>query len=157
MNRIQRKNLIYRLISSSFLLIFVGALSVAFYKVIIYSPEAIILDYIAFILTALFAILQMIFILKGWKKDSHLYDIIFNKNETRNNVPFIAVIIGTVISIGLTVLAVVLYFQKSEVEIKCNLIIIATISLYLLTNCAIYFLYLIMFRKRTFKLEDLIK
>lgn len=157
MNKIEKRNLIYRIIAASFLTIFLVALSLVFVKVIILSPEAIILDYIAFILTALFAVLQIIFILKGWKKDSHLYDIAFNKNETRNNVPFIAVIVGTVISLTLTIMAVILYFQRSEIEIKCNLLIIGVISLYLLTNCLIYYTYLILFRKRTFKLEDLIK
>ena len=157
MNFQERKNLLYRLISGLLLLLNLGVSAFALAEVIIFRPDENVLLIIAVIIVSLFAILEMIFILKGGKKESYLYKIAFNENSTINNVPLIAVIVGTVIGAGLIALGTSVYFIRSEVMIKCSMLIVIAISSYLLVNCLIYYFYLILFKNRPLDLKDLIK
>ena len=157
MNFNERRNIVYRLMSGFLLLLCLGVTSFALSQVIIYRPEESILLIIAIAVTLLFASLELIFILKGGRKDSNLYKIAFNENGRINNVPLIAVFVGTGLGLGLTALGIAVFFTRSEIMIKCSMLIVIAISSYLLVNCLIYYFYLLMFRNRPFDIKDLIK
>ena len=152
-----RKTLTYRIVAAFLLLIGLAISGLSLAMVIIYRPEEVILTSITVVLTASFIILQMIFILVGWKKESNLYKIAFNENRHLNNVPLIAVIVGTALAVGLLILGISVYFIRPEVYIKTSMLVVITISSYLLLNCLIYYFYLIVFRNRPLNLKDLIK
>ena len=158
MNISERKNLIYRLLASAILLISAGMIIYSFIVVFKVEHEQLLLDVITLSTASFFLIVELFFILKGGKKESNLYKIGFNDNGRLNNVPLIAVIVGAVFGLGLIGLGVSVYFVRyEEVTIRTSMLIILSVALYLLTNCLIYFLYILMFKKREVRLEDLIK
>ena len=158
MNISERKNLIYRLLASAILLISAGMIIYSFIVVFKVEHEQLLLDVITLSTAFFFLIVELFFILKGGKKESNLYKIGFNDNGKLNNVPLIAVIVGAVFGLGLIGLGVSVYFVRyEEVTIRTSMLIILSVAVYLLTNCLIYFLYILMFKKREVRLEDLIK
>ena len=158
MNISERKNLIYRLLASAILLISAGMIIYSFIVVFKVEHEQLLLDVITLSAASFFLIVELFFILKGGKKESNLYKIGFNDNGKLNNVPLIAVIVGAVFGLGLIGLGVSVYFVRyDEVTIRTSMLIILSVAVYLLTNCLIYFLYILMFKKREVRLEDLIK
>ena len=158
MNIQERKNLTYRLLSSLILLITVGMITYAFYEVIKNEHDQLFLDVLTLGITSFFLIFEVIFLLKGGKKESHLYKVGFNDNGKINSVPLIAVIAGLAFGLGLVGLGISVYFVRyDEVTIRTSMLVILSVAVYLVTNCLIYFLYILMFRKKEFKLEDLIK
>lgn len=157
MNFQERKNILFRLIASSFLLISLGVTSFSLSQIIINKPDEVILMLVAIAVAALFAILEMIVILRGWKKESNLYKIAFNENKHINNVPLIAVIVGTAFGLGLLALAISVYLIRDTVIIKSSMLVVLSISVYLLVNCLIYYFFIILFRNRPINLKDFIK
>lgn len=157
MTQMEKRNLSFRLITFGILLLFLGFIGFLFYRIISLNPEALVLDIVSLSAVSVFCIFEMIIIIRGWKKSSHLYDIAFNQNGTLNSVAFVAVIIGNIIGLGLIIICTIIFFMKDDIDTKCNLLIITSISLYLLLNCIIYCIYLLIFRKREFKLKDLLK
>ncbi len=157
MNVETRKILTYRFVSSILLLLnlgFVGYISSYIFQT---KSQNQIVSVIACIFTAVFIIFEIILILRGWKKELILYKIAFNPNDKVNNVPLIAVGIGSLFGVGLLIMGILLNVLKHvEPNITTSLVIIA-IAIYLLINCMIYFLYVIMFKKREVRLEDFIK
>lgn len=152
-----RKTLTYRIVAAFLLLLALGVSGFSLALVIIKRPEELILTLITICLTSAFIILQMIFILIGWKKESNLYKIAFNENRHLNNVPLTAVIIATALAVGLIILGISVYFIRPEVYIKTSMLVVITISSYLFMNCLIYYFYLILFRNRPINLKDFIK
>lgn len=158
MNVQERKNLTYRLLAALILLISAGMIAYAFVAIIQTEKEQLFLDILTLSTTAFFLVVELFFILKGGKKESNLYKIGFNDNGKLNNVPLIAVIVGTVFGLGLIALGVSVYFVRyNEISIKNSMLVILSVATYLTTNCLIYYLYILMFRKRELRLEDLIK
>lgn len=157
MNFHQKRNVLFRLASGFLLLLNLGVSAFAMSQVIMLRPDDPALLIIAIGVTSVFSILEMFIILKGWKKDSYLYKIAFNDNGRVNNVPLIAVIVGTALGLGLSALGISVYILRSDVTIKCSMLIVASISSYLLVNCMSYYFYLILFRNREVNLKDLIK
>lgn len=158
MNFRVRKILCYRWVAAIVLLLSIGLSSFSTYYVISLKPEKIVLDIIALSLTIAFAITQIILILRGWKKESHLLDIAFNTDNSVNKFALVVVIIGSLIGVALDILGiVVLCTRANEVPVICSMFIILAISTYLLMNCVIYFVFLILFRKRNLTLEDYAK
>ena len=157
MNVEQRKTILYRIVAAALLLICVGLTSLSIALVIKFKPEEMALTLVALVLTAGIIILQMIFILIGWKKESNLYKIAFIENRHVNNIPMIAVIIGAVLGAGLIALGISAYFMREELTIKCSMLVVLTIGGYLFNNCLIYLFYLWLFKNRPLDLKDLIK
>lgn len=158
MNFSERKNLTYRIIASLILLISAGMTAFAFITVIQIEKDQLFLDILTLSLVSLFLILEVIFILRGGKKESHLYKICFEDNGHLNSVPLIAVGIGNLFGLGLVILGICVYFKRfNEISIRTSMLVILSVAVYLLVNCLIYYLYLVMFRKREVRLEDLIK
>ena len=157
MNIEERKIIIFRLIAAFLLLVPIAIQSLAMYQVFAIKPDEIVLLVISICAVAAFNLFEIILILRGWKKQSHLYDIAFNKNGTLNNVPVFAVAIGAAFGVGLTILSTIVYFYREEMHIKCSMLVILSIGSYLLINCIVYFIFLIFYKKREINLRDFIK
>ena len=153
-----RKILTFRWVATLFLLMSIGRSSFALAKVIMSKPEKLIIDCIALGLVIAFAIGQIILILRGWKKESHLIDIAFNTDYTVNKLALVLVIVGTTIAVGLNILTIIVLCTRDNTPAVINsMFIIMSISTYLLLNCSIYFLFVILFKKRELTLEDYAK
>lgn len=158
MNRRIRKIKIYRIISTVLLFFSVGLTGFCMSQVILNRSENTILNLIALSLTAAFAIAQLVFILRGGKKESHLLDIAFNTDGTINKVFLIFVLLGTALGFGLDILTiVVLLTMANTTSVICSMFIIMAIATYLLLNCFIYLIFCYLFRKKELTLEDYAK
>ena len=158
MNIRVRKILTFRWVAALFLLMSIGLSSFALAKVIMSKPEKLIIDCIALGLVIAFAIGQIILILRGWKKESHLIDIAFNTDYTVNKLALVLVIVGTTIAVGLNILTIIVLCTRDNTPAVINsMFIIMSISTYLLLNCLTYFLFVILFKKRELTLEDYAK
>ena len=158
MNVQERKNLTYRLLASLILLISGGMVIYAFITIIQTEKEQLFLDILTLSTTSFFLLVELFFILKGGKKESNLYKIGFNDNGKLNTVPLIAVMVGTAFGLGLIALGISVYFVRyDEVTIRTSMLVILSVAVFLVTNCLIYYLYILMFRKREVRLEDLFK
>ena len=154
----ENMNLLNRIITSLILLTSLGLSGFSVSQIFINSPENKTLDLVALFAVIFFCVFEIIVIMRRWKKESYMYKIAFDeKGDHFNTVALIAVLIGTVFGLGISVLSLLLYFTKDDLTIKCNVLIILSIGYYLFINCICYFIYLLMFRKKPFKLEDLIK
>lgn len=157
MNSRARQNLFFHIGSGLLLLLPLAALVFSLVQIFLLNPEEIILDVIALSLTICFVLLEVILMFKGGKKESNLFKIAYNENNHVNTVPLIAVGVGTLFGIGLLVVSIIAYFSRDDIKIQTSMLIIFSIALYLFINCLIYFIYVIAFRKKELKLEDLIK
>lgn len=157
MNIQERKNLAFRLISAFLILCDLGFVGFVCSYVFVTKNQNQLVSIIACVAAALMMIFEIVFILRGWKKDSAMYKIAFNHNQTINNVPLIAVSVFCVFGIGLIVMGTLLNVLKHyEPNLSASLSILE-IAVYLVTNCLIYYLYVFMFKKREVNLKDLIK
>ena len=157
MNFEEKKNVIFRLIASFLLLVPLTIIILGLIHLFKTLAEGYILSIIAFMLTAAFLILEMVVILMGWKKENSLAKIVFNENQNINNVSLIAVIVGTVLGVGLTALSISVYFIRNAEPFKTSMLVVLSISSYLLINCIIYFIYIFIFKKRPLNLKNFIK
>ena len=158
MNIQERKNLTYRLLAGLILLISAGMIAYAFVVVLQVERKQLFLDVLTLGITTFFLLFEEIFILKGGKKESYLYKIGFNDNGKLNSVPLIAIIVGNFFGLGLVSLGISVYFVRyDDVTIRTSMLIILSVAVYLVVNCLICYLYVLMFRKREVRLEDLIK
>ena len=158
MNIRTRKIIFYRVFATVLLILSIGLTIFALAEVIMSRPEKIILDCITLGLTIVFPIGQIILILKGGKKESHLLDIAYNTDNTINKVFLVFVLVGATLGVGLDVLTiVVLTTRANTVAVFCSMMIIMSIATYLLFNTIIYLVFTLVFRKRELTLKDYAK
>ena len=157
MNFEEKKNVNFRIISGVLLVIPLAIIVLGLVHIFQTFADGYIISIIALMLAGAFLILELIVLLKGWKKENSLYKIAFNENQKVNNVPLIAVIVGTVFGVGLTALAISVYFIKDAEPQKTSMLVVLSIASYLLINCIIYYIYLVMFKKRPINLKKFIK
>lgn len=157
MNYSEKRNILYRLIASTLILIALGMETFALIKAFSYKVEDKVLTIIGLILAMAFTVFEIIVILLGWKKQNNLQKIVFNENERVNNFALLAVIIGTLFGIGLFILSLVVYLTRDAASTKNAMLVILSVSVYLLVNCIAYFIYIPMFKKRPLNLKELIK
>lgn len=157
MNFQERKNVIFRLISSAMILLTFGF--DIFIAIYVFSTKSRnqIMAAVGCILAGLMMIFEIFIILRGWRKENGLYKIIFNPNDKINNVPLIAVSIFALFGVGLIILGTLLNIYRHEEPFITSSFIILLVAVYLIVNTLIYYLYAIMFKKREIKLEDFIK
>lgn len=153
----EKRNLTYRIVSGILLFLTLGLDIFAIIHTTMTEYEDKPLTIVAIVATMAFCLFEIIVLLRGGKKDSNLYKIAFIENGDVNKFPMVVVIVGTVLGLGLIGLGLGAYFLREEENIKTSMLVIMSIATFLTVNCLIYFLYLIMFRKREFKLEDLLK
>lgn len=157
MNSSERKVVTFRLISAFLLLLSLGFVGYVFSYVIMTDSSNKVVSIITCVVASLFMILEIIGVLYRWRKESYLYRIAFNNNETINNIPLIPIGIFFLFGTGLIIMGAVLNVTKdSEPFISTSLIVIA-VGLYVVLNCFIYYLYVFMYKKREVNLKDLIK
>lgn len=157
MNFVEKKYVKFRVLASS-LLLFTTSLTIYFlYRVILGNSTEKALSVVACIMAILFSVLEVIVILMGKKKALALEKIAFNENGKINNVFIIAVSVGSIIGLTLTILCSVLLVTKNEEPYITSSLVILSISLFLLINCLIYYLFIILFKKRELKIEDFAK
>ena len=157
MNFEEKKNVVFRLVACFLLLATLSIIILGLIHVFQVLADGYIISIIALMLTAAFLILEFVVILKGWKKENSLYKIAFNENQNINNVPLIAVIVGTVFGVGLLALSISVYFIRNTEPFKTSMLVVLSIASYLLINCIIYFIYVIVFKKRPLNLRNFIK
>ena len=158
MNIRARKIKLYRLSAVLLVLLSIGLVAYCMARVILARPENIVLDLIALALTAVFGIGQVIFILRGKSKESHLLDIAFNTDGTINKIFFVFVLIGLTLGVGLDILTLVVIFSRENtINVFCSMHIIMSIATYLALNCIIYLVFILLFKKRELTLEDYAK
>ena len=147
-----------RIISSLILLTSIGLSAFAIYNIFVYSPENKTLDLVALFAVVFFCIFEIIVIMKRWKKESYIYKIAFDeKGEHFNTVALVAVIIGTIFGLGISIIALVLLLTREDINVKSNVLVILSIGYFLFINCIDYYIFLIMYRNKPFKIEDLLK
>lgn len=157
MNSSERKVVTFRLISAFLILLSLGFVGYVFSYVIMTDSSNKVVSIITCVVASLFMILEIIGVLYRWRKESYLYRIAFNNNETINNIPLIPIGIFFLFGTGLIIMGAVLNVTKdSEPFISTSLIVIA-VGLYVVLNCFIYYLYVFMYKKREVNLKDLIK
>ena len=157
MNSSERKVVTFRLISAFLILLSLGFVGYVFSYVIMTDSSNKVVSIITCVVASLFMILEIIGVLYRWRKESYLYRIAFNNNETINNIPLIPIGIFFLFGTGLIIMGSVLNVTKDgEPFISTSLIVIA-VGLYVVLNCFIYYLYVFMYKKREVNLKDLIK
>lgn len=157
MNILERKNIAYRLAAVGLLLTNIGLSVFSLIMIFRFNYSDVILSVITIILTGAISLAQGIFIVKGGKKESYLYKIAFNNNKKINTAPLVAVIVGTILSITLLVLSIVLWSTKTNPKELISSLVIMCVALYLLVNCLIYYFYVYLFKDRPINLRDFIK
>lgn len=157
MNAAERKIVTFRLISSFMILLNLGfTIFVMYYSITNISQNQTV-NIVSCVFSSLLMIFEIIFILRGWKKESQIYKIAFNTNERINNVPLIAISAFFVFGLGLIILSTLLNVYKHfEPNISTSFSIL-NIAIYLVVNCLIYYLYCLMYKKREVNLRSLIK
>lgn len=157
MNIEQRKILRFRIISSLLLLLPIGAMVFSLLQIFVTKPEDMMLTVVALIACGAFNIFEIVVLMRGYTKESNLYKIAFNDNGNINNVPLVAVIVGTLFGLLLTSLGLVVFIVREETYIRASMLVVLTIGSYLLINCLVYYIFLIMYKKREINLRDFIK
>lgn len=157
MNIEERKNVIFRLIACFLLLLPLAIIIFGLIHIFNVFADGYILSIIAFMLTAGFLLMEFVLVLRGWKKENSLYKIAFNENQNINNVPLIAVGVGTFFGVGLLTLSITVFLIRNAEPFKTSMIVVMSIGAYLLINCIIYFIYVWMFKKRPINLKNFIK
>ena len=135
----------------------VGLDSFVLLKVIQFNTEDLVLNCIAIAVAALFALLEVYVNLRKPKKESLLFQICFNENQKINTIPLFAVGISTLFGLGLLAMSLAVYFIREEIRNKAAMLVVLAIAAYLLINCALYWLYVLVFRKKPFNVKDLLK
>jgi len=158
MQQEENRNLLNRIITSLILLTSIGLSSFSIVQVFQQMPENKTLDLVALFAVSFFCLFEIVVIMRRWKKESYMYKIAFDeKGDHFNTVALIAVIIGTIFGAGITAISLYLFLTREDVQTKCNVLVILSIGYYLFINCICYYIYILTFRKKPFKIEDLIK
>ena len=143
----RKKNIIYR-ITLTVLLFFSFLLNgYAFGMLTKYQPEDFIFSCVVISVLCLFALFELVMNFIKFSKTPSLEKITYTERGYFNVIPFIAVSLGMLIALGLTITGTVLFFIKEDISIKCNSLVVLTVGFYLLLNCVVYYLYVLMNKK----------
>lgn len=157
MNFEERRIVKYRVGASILLFLSLFMFIFSIVMIAILHAEEMILSIISLALAICFLMLELVLMIKGGRKPLHLHKIAFNDNDTLNNVPLVAVIVGAVLGTGFVILPIVVLFVRDEVSIKSSMFVVLSIGFYLMINTIIYFMYIVQLRKRPVTLADLSK
>lgn len=157
MNFVEKKNLFFRLVAILLIFCDLGFVGFVSSHVFVVWTENQIISMVAVVFAGLMMLFEVIILFKGWNKENALYKIAFNPNGRLNNVPFVAVLVFSLLGTGLTLLGVLLnVLTHYEPNISISYVILVA-SVYLLTNCVIYYIYCFMFKIREINLKKFIK
>lgn len=158
MNFREKKNLLFRLISTFLLFGSLGFSIFCMISILNGSSQDKTLSLIAVVLACGFAIVESAIVMKGLKKELSLINVAFNENGRMNNVFLVFVLFGVLLGLTLEIICAVLYCtHPGEEPFKTSTLVIMSIATFLLVNCLSYFVLLIMFKKREYSLKDYAK
>ena len=157
MNVLERRNLTYRILASLVILLNLGFVGFCMSYVAVTPTRDQTITLIGCVFAAVLMIGEIVLLLRGGKQEPLLYKVFFNPNGRLNNVPLVFISVFCVIGVGLLLLGTLLnVFRHFEPNITISLFVLL-VAVYLISNCLIYYLFCIMFKKKEFKLEYLIK
>ncbi len=157
MNIEEKRNTAYRIVASLILLVPLAFVVNAVILTIKNPYDETWIAIAAIAVTSFFLIGELVLLLKNIRKPLIIYNIAFNRNDTLNNIPLIAVIVGLILGTGLMVLGFIVFFTNPDSIIKLSMSIVIAIASYLVANCVNYFIFIPMLRKRKVTLQDLSK
>ena len=144
----QKQYLLFRFVLIGLLLLTLAISALTILAIATYLPEDYIFSLIVVVATIIFAIFELIMTIKNIKKPLAVYKIGFTYRGFINPIPLIAIIMGVVIGLSLSLLGSILFFIREEAVIKCNSLVILSIGFYLLINCVFYIAFILFVRKR---------
>ena len=155
----EKKNIIFRLIFG-LLTLSITALTVFFFiktldinKENEYTINLIGLGGIAF-----FALIEALLMFKNITKQIIFHSIIFNEHNNTINWPaFIVANIGFGIGVILETVSLVLLLASKNITIISSSMVLIPLAAFIILNCIIYDLYLLLHRERKMKITDLLK
>lgn len=142
-------NFIYRFTLSALILVSLGINALSMTKVIVNKPNDYVFSCVVIVVLSIFALFEVTLTIINHKKNPSLSKITRTERGYFNPIPFIAVILGAIIGLALSLTGSIIYFVKEDIMIKCNALVIFDVGFYLLINCIVYFLYILLDRKKT--------
>ena len=143
-----KKNVIYRISLITLLLVSFLLNGFTFGILTKYQPEDYIFSCVVIAFVTLFALFELIMTVIHFSKEPSLKKITYTERGHFNFIPLIAVGLGTLIALGLSITGVCLYFINDDITIKSNSLVILAVGFYLLINCVIYYLFVLINKKR---------
>ena len=144
----QKQYLTFRLVLLGLILLTLAVSSLTILAIATFLPEDYIFSLIVVVIAMLFAVFELIMTIKNIKKPLSIYKIGFTYRGLLNPIPLIAVAMGAVIGLSLSLLGIILFFIREEAVIKCNSLVVLSIGFYLLVNCIFYIIFILFARKR---------
>lgn len=153
------KNILFRLLTITSLLAILAVLILFLIKLFgLNSDNVFLINIIGLIGVAIFLLIETAMLLVNIKKQIIFHALIFNEHNSTINWPaFIVANIGLGIGLTLSITGLVLYFTSNNLDIVTSAMVIVPIGLFLLFNCVMYDVYVLLFKQRKLKPEDLIK
>ena len=145
----KKVNFIYRFTLSALILVSLGINALSMAKVIVNKPNDYVFACVVIVVLSIFALFEVTLTIINHKKNPSLSKITLTERGYFNPIPFIAVILGAIIGLALSLTGSIIYFVKEDIMIKCNALVIFDVGFYLLINCIVYFLYILLDRKKT--------
>ena len=142
----KKQYLVFRLVLVGLLLLSLLLPVLTILALVEFRPDDFVFSLNVVIITIVFVLFEMVMTLINIKKPLAIYRIGFTERGFINPIPLIAVIMGLIVAVSLSLLGIILFFVKSEPVIKCNSLVILSIGLYLFENC-IFYLAFILFAK----------
>lgn len=149
-----RAFLTFKIVLLGLLLLTLGILALTILALVAYKPEDFVFSLIVVIITCVFIIFQMIMVIINVKKPLAIYRIGFTDRGLVNPIPLIAVVMGLIIGLSLSLLGIILFFIKVDPIIKCNSLVILSIGFYLLINCVFYIIFILFCKKRIINTQN---
>ena len=112
------------------------------------QPSDFVFSCVVIAVLSLFAAFELTLTLFNFKKEPALSKITYTERGYFNYIPFIAVSLGMLIALALSIAGICLYFLRSELAVKCNSLVLLAVGFYLLINCSVYYLYVLMNKKK---------
>lgn len=150
------KNLIFR-ISTSVACLMSMALSVYLFVLCFLneSETSTWFQMVAIGVCFVFALTELIIVLKNIKKELLIEYVIFNENKSINKVGLSIVIIFTLLSLGLSIMCIVFMCGVAwSSDAYYASVVILSCTFFLFVNCILYYLYILLFRLRKFGIDD---
>lgn len=155
----KNKNIVFRL-TFGLLTLLVSALTIFFFikTLEINNENEYTINLIGLGGIAFFALIEAILMFKNITKQIIFHSIIFNEHNNTINWPaFIVANIGLTIGITLETVSLVLLFTSNNLTVTSSSMVLIPLAAFIILNCVIYDLYLLLYKERKMKITDLLK
>ena len=147
MDIIRKQNLLFRLVLVGLVLLSIVISVLSLLALVAYKPEDFVFSLVVVVIAIVFELFEIIMTLVNIKKVLSLLKIGFTDRGYVNPIPMIAILIGLVIGLAMSVSGLVIFFVRPEAIIKCNALVILSIGIYLLLNCVFYVIFVLVSKK----------